>query len=538
MLPAAMLLAVALLGCGGIRPPLTCPAKGGAAWNELTSRHFVLQTDLAASEAREVLSRFEGLRATLAQVLPPAPVEPTERVEIVLFSRKKDYEELGSSARSTRAYFTTQLAADLEPQPVLVLQSELANEGVSTFLHELAHRFLRQRYADLPVWLNEGFAQFYSTLRVQEGTIRVGGRLRDLDFTELPYVWASWYEDTYQVQIPVMVAPSVRELIDADTSAFYRGSREDGLSGEEAKKRSAYYGAAWKLVQLLMYGPDAGARTRFQAFLAALEHGARAKSAFHEAFGEADLDRLEQLFHAYLTEVRLDVGVKPYHVPVAAPPDREVVMSDAEVHLLWARLRPWNQAMAAAVEQEIEEARLGDPSSPEIHFRRATFRLQRADFDGARRDLDFALAARPEEPRYLYGLLLWSRWRAQLSRASGAPPPPTDEIAGRLARFASSPMQLDSLASRYAALGRTSDAYAFAERAIALDPLCSACQDTYSLVLLQAGRLDQALAASRRALSLVPEDRPSAREITAHGKRIEEARAALRARTPAASPGP
>lgn len=484
-----------------------------------------------------MLTKFEGMRSTLAQVLPPGPMEPTERIEIVLFDRQKDYEELGSSVRGSQAYFTTQLAADLEPQPVLVLQSELANEGLATFLHELSHRFLRQRYRDLPVWLNEGLAQFYSTLRVQDGTIRVGGRLRSLDFTELPYVWAAWYEDSHQIQIPAMDAPSVRDLIDADASAFYAGAREEGASSKEARKHAAFYAGAWKLVQLLMHGPDVGARTRFQSFLAALERGERAKPAFHEAFGAEGFARLEQQFHAYLMEVRLGVGVTAYRIPAAAPPEREVGMSDAEVHLLWARLRPWNQASTRAVEQELEEAHARNPASPEAYFRRATFRLQLADFDGARRDFALALAARPDEPRYLYGLLLWCIWKADRSRASGGAAPETDEVAGRLARFAKTPAQLDLIASYYASHQRTSDAFAFAERAVSLDPTCSACQDTYSVVLLQAGQLDQALAASKRALALLPEDKPSAKKINAHRQMIEKAKAALPVRAPLSQPG-
>src|SRR5579871_5979118 len=41
------LLGFASLACASLRAPLTCPARGGAPWVEMTSEHFVLRTDAA-----------------------------------------------------------------------------------------------------------------------------------------------------------------------------------------------------------------------------------------------------------------------------------------------------------------------------------------------------------------------------------------------------------------------------------------------------------------------------------------------------------
>jgi hypothetical protein len=52
-----------LLSCMGHLPP--CPAAGGPAWRELSTRHFQLTTDIPADEARRTLAQLERLRAAL-----------------------------------------------------------------------------------------------------------------------------------------------------------------------------------------------------------------------------------------------------------------------------------------------------------------------------------------------------------------------------------------------------------------------------------------------------------------------------------------
>lgn len=528
---ATILIASASLSCAVLRAPLTSPAHGGAAWNELTSHHFVLQSDVEAHEARETITEFETLRAALAQVFPPPAIEPSGRIEIVLFDRTKDFHELTRKPRSTLAYFAAHLRPDLEAQPVLVLHSELGEEGRSTFLHELTHRFIHQRIVDAPVWLNEGLAQLYSTLRIRDGKITFGGRLPAADFSERPFFWSAWYEDRAQLQIPTEKAPTVRALLDADRTAFYIGKSDEASTEKEVERQIAYYTAAWKLVQLLVNGPDDAVRVRFQRFLSAIERGAKAKPAFHAAFDDAELDRLERLFRTYLTEVRLLRAVTEYQPPKPSSLEREEVMSDARVHLLWARLMPWNNETRSAVRLEIDAALASDPASSEAHFLSAIQRLYGLDLEGAHRDLTLALVQRPDDPRYLLGQLLWFKERPRKNGEPADDPAVIDALVERLARVAQTPAQLDGVASHYVSRGRPSDAFAFTERALHLDPTCWRCEDTHAIVLFRVHRHSEALAAVERALALLPES-ADARQVLDHRRAILAASAATPAPLP------
>lgn len=79
------------------------------------------------------------------------------------------------------------------------------------------------------------------------------------------------------------------------------------------------------------------------------------------------------------------------------------------------------------------------------------------------------------------------------------------EVVDWLARVASSATELNEVAWYHAERRNPDEAMPFAERAVRLDPLCWTCLDTYALALFEKGRLDEAMKASDRAVSVLPE---------------------------------
>jgi len=71
-------LVAAHLGCATVP---ACPAKGGPAWRELTSEHFVLRTDLQQEAAQMVLRHLEDARAAMLAVVWPRAPELRGRID-------------------------------------------------------------------------------------------------------------------------------------------------------------------------------------------------------------------------------------------------------------------------------------------------------------------------------------------------------------------------------------------------------------------------------------------------------------------------
>jgi tetratricopeptide (TPR) repeat protein len=194
-------------------------------------------------------------------------------------------------------------------------------------------------------------------------------------------------------------------------------------------------------------------------------------------------------------------------------------MSDAEVHLLWARLLPWEKGSMGRVGQQLDEASASDPASPEVRYLRAIFFLHEDRLDEAGREIDGALAAHPDEPRYLLARVAWYEQRG------GAKPgrAPAD-LVDHLARTAVSAYQLRAAASHQR---RSEDGLRLIDRALTADPLCWPCLRTRALMLATAGRIDEALVAADRVTVLLPDGAP-AEIIVKLRQEIERARSAAK----------
>lgn len=139
-----------------VKSPLTSPLDGGAAWRELSSEHFVLQTNSDAGRARELVTELEQSFALLQQVAFDYRPRLSLKVRVVNLDGAADLSELGwknyrGYARSGEDGFTS--------RQVLVLadgQRQLDSELVQ---HELTHRFVAYYTPQVPLWLNEGLAE-------------------------------------------------------------------------------------------------------------------------------------------------------------------------------------------------------------------------------------------------------------------------------------------------------------------------------------------------------------------------------------------
>ncbi len=136
--PLAVLLAVALALAGGCAPwtrAFRCPARGGPAWRELASDHFVLRTDMSGADAATLLGRLERMRAAVSAALPEAPPTPG-RIEVIAFRSSAEYEEFAPDGAS--GYY---LRNEGGP-PRIVMAGAIGPAQRALLAHELTHHFL------------------------------------------------------------------------------------------------------------------------------------------------------------------------------------------------------------------------------------------------------------------------------------------------------------------------------------------------------------------------------------------------------------
>jgi tetratricopeptide (TPR) repeat protein len=208
------------------------------------------------------------------------------------------------------------------------------------------------------------------------------------------------------------------------------------------------------------------------------------------------IDRLQQQFRQYALRDEMDERTLTITTPPTTEPDSVRDMRPDELHLMMARVRPWDsrESILAAGAELAQARRLaGDTPSAELRFWSALYDLRWRRFGDAEREARAALALEPSQPRYWLLLCeLLSRHDRVSPRAPAAPPTMTpdpalapeteaeelDDAVAHLRPLARSAQALNFLARYYSDRGRVDEGLPFAERAVATEHGCWECADT------------------------------------------------------------
>jgi tetratricopeptide (TPR) repeat protein len=251
---AAAVLAVLIL------PAIAAPARAlprKDEWLEIRSANFTLFSNAGESNTGRIAGDLERLRDALAQLAPGVALTSPTPTYIFVF---KD-------AGSFRPYLRTYGGKPLEAGGYF-LSTELGNyvaingdrrgDGRGIIYHEYLHYVLRNQYANLPLWLHEGLAEYYSTFDVTGDEAKIG----------LPMVeHVAWLRKNPLIPL---------------TSLF----RVDEKSKEynESSRRGGFYAESWALVHYLVSG-NPERRRQAAEYLRLAQAGASPDKIFQQAFG-------------------------------------------------------------------------------------------------------------------------------------------------------------------------------------------------------------------------------------------------------------
>jgi len=305
-------LGLALVACGTIRPALTGPERGGPAWRELTTPHFVLLTDLSEEAARAEIAELERMERIFIVLSPGTAVPAPTRV--LVFARQVDFNAI-SPTETTVGFFA---GDDRHPgSPIIVLFGSFEEPTRRVLQHELTHRFVAQQIPNPPVWLNEGLAKYFETMSFKFGKLEIG--LADWHFYPGPY--------------PPRVEPvPIEDLLEAGYGEFH-GPRE-----------WEYYSTAWAFVHMLR-AKRPGYSTHFSEYIHALQSGLDRKEAWRTSFGDVSLHDLQVSFNNYVTSPYVN-PLSGNYVPPPTPSPVVHMLTGAEVGALYRNLRAARKAAA------------------------------------------------------------------------------------------------------------------------------------------------------------------------------------------------
>ena len=144
-------------------------------WIEVRSPHFVVATTANEKQARRIADQFERMRSLFHALFPKLKIDPSSPIIVIAVKDDKDFRALEPQAYlakgSLRLGGLFLRAAD---KNYVLLHLEAQGEHpYSTVYHEYTH-LLMSKAEWMPLWLNEGLAEFYQNTDIDETDARLG----------------------------------------------------------------------------------------------------------------------------------------------------------------------------------------------------------------------------------------------------------------------------------------------------------------------------------------------------------------------------
>lgn len=254
------------------------PAMAAPRWREVHSPHFLVVTDGSANDGRRVAGQLERVREVFQLAFPGLQVDPAMPIEVLALAHRSDLKAiepadyLGKGKVQLGGYFQRG-----EERNYIMIALDTGGElhPYAAIYHEYTHMLAAKDADTMPLWAEEGLAEFYQNTAIEGNRAIVG----QPDAENLDLLRS-------QSLLPLTTLFQVNY-----TSPYYH----------EEDQANIFYAESWALTDYLM---TLQARQKVQLlrpYLALVGQGVDAVTAGQRAFG--DLDKLQQNLEQYVRQL-------------------------------------------------------------------------------------------------------------------------------------------------------------------------------------------------------------------------------------------
>lgn len=329
-------------------------------WLRIQTDNFEIYTPQSERKAKEILLYFEQLREFFLAYWKLKP-DPGTPVRIVYFGNEKLYTPFRPH-KTAAGFFQHGIDRDwivIGPQ----------TQGWERLVcHEYTHLMVKQSGLAIPLWLNEGLAEIYSTFRPVGNKVEIGNLIGG-HFEAIRHGW-----------IPLS------RLIE-----IHHGDPEYG-----GKQTAQFYAQSWGLTHMLMLEREH--RAVYARVLEQLVKGTPAPEAFQQA--GLTQDQLDKDLSLYLRRnEEFYAGVIPFQSQRSTAAWKSTRVSNVEVDAVLALLQ-----MHSPSSQSDAEARLAALPAGERHTEEALAYAawRKSDMAAARQHFAQAIALGADNAKVFY----------------------------------------------------------------------------------------------------------------------------------------
>ena len=416
------------------------PAALNAAepqWQEFRTAHFTIVTDAGDKKGREIALRFEQMRAEFVELL--SRNKPKMPVPLTVFALRDDKRFFQMAPlRNGQPIRVPGFFIPGEDHQFIVLNAS-EEEPWRAVQHQFAHLMLNYNYPPTQPWFDEGFAEYFSSMRLDNKQVEIGS---DPELSS-PFTEDLLGNETEQRNPPKSLTELLGGWVWLSLPDLFT-MKHDTSTYQEPSHRTLFYAQSWMVMHYLI-NKNKLSETGAYFGLVQLQH-VPVEEAIQQAYGmsAAQLDKaVKDYFHS-LTQLQQDLhsaqqagaaanGPQIYHFPAPigadeiVPQVKPISQADADAMLAEVMVR-----IPERREQGVKEIdrilHLTDKNGQTIdneiaHRALAWVHMERKEFPQAAEELGNAAALDPRDVwnRYYLSLLKYRTAQVKHEEMQGLP---------------------------------------------------------------------------------------------------------------------
>jgi tetratricopeptide (TPR) repeat protein len=355
----------------------TIRAEHRENWIEIKSPHYTIYSNASEHDGRRVAAQFEEIRSLFEQSFPKLRVDFGKPTIVYVLKDENSLKLLmptyGQNKNSMKLAGFYQLSND---KNFAVVRADVTGTGANPYhvmYHEWAHGLFRLNYRGLPMWLDEGLAEYWGGSDIDNKEGRVGMA----DPAQLRVLRQNAF-------LPISTLVS----IDA-SSPLYNTKDHAGM----------FYAESWAIVHYFSLAPEVRDQHLLDKYLAALQATDDPIEAANRSFG--DLKKLGEKLEAYTRQsaflyqrisVTSNISEKDFAARRLNAAEGLVAQADYLVH---------TNHLPEAIEV-LHQAEKLDAKTPHLHDELGYYHFVKADFDNSLKEFDLAIAEDPNHATAYY----------------------------------------------------------------------------------------------------------------------------------------
>ena len=243
-------------------------------WTEVKSDHFAVLTDAGEKQGRQIVDQFERMRWMFHTLFPKMNVDPAEPISIIALRNYKSFQTLEPAeylAKGQMRLGGLFLKTQNRNYVLLTLDAE-QEHPYATVYHEYTHLQFSEDREWMPLWLDEGLAEFVQNTDIHDKNVILGQ--------------PSVNDILYLRQNQLM---PVETLFKVDHNSPYY---------HEEQKGSVFYAESWALTHYLEVNDHDKHLHQMNDYLALVQNHEDPVEAARKAFG--DLKQLQSVLAGYI----------------------------------------------------------------------------------------------------------------------------------------------------------------------------------------------------------------------------------------------